>query len=115
MLCASKAKEEQTRLRIDRALIPVRFSFGEMAYNKRGGEGSLHHIKHMLELPGGCNKASSVLCYTHTPTQKYIMYIYIYVGLWAGGCVFQKKRRQRHPMHQQGDFIMYITSAINRS
>lgn len=77
MLCASKAKEEQTRLRIDRALIPVRFSFGEMAYNKRGGEGSLHHIKHMLELPGGCNKASSVLCYTHTPTEVYYVYIYM--------------------------------------
>lgn len=91
MLCASKAKEEQTRLRIDRALIPVRFSFGEMAYNKRGGEGSLHHIKHMLELPGGCNKASSVLCYTHTHTEKYIMYIYIcrFVGRWV--CVSEKE------------------------
>lgn len=88
MLCASKAKEEQTRLRIDRALIPVRFSFGEMAYNKRGGEGSLHHIKHMLELPGGCNKASSVLCYTHT--HRSILCIYIYVGLWVGVC-FRKR------------------------
>lgn len=113
MLCASKAKEEQTRLRIDRALIPVRFSFEEMAYNKRGGEGSLHHIKHMLELPGGCNKASSVLCYTHT--HRGILCIYICRCVGGCVCVFQKKRRQRHPMHQQGYFIMYITSAINRS